>query len=80
MEMFRGEIPHVKHPKLDFAEFKQATQKTTTTMEEFAQLQRFALNKRAAEGMFECLEKQLNWFKILFLFFYSLLGSKGRRR
>jgi hypothetical protein len=48
VEMFRGEIPHVKHPKLDYAEFKQ-TQKTTT-MADFSQLQRFALNKKAAEA------------------------------
>ncbi|XP_058443081.1 F-actin-monooxygenase Mical-like isoform X2 [Malaya genurostris] len=45
-EVFRGEIPHVKHPKLDYAEFKQKQQ--INNMEEFAKLRRFAANRAAA--------------------------------
>ncbi|KXJ75667.1 hypothetical protein RP20_CCG011307 [Aedes albopictus] len=45
-EVFRGEIPHVKHPKLDYAEFKQKQQ--IDSMEEFAKLRRFAAMKAAA--------------------------------
>ncbi|XP_058822163.1 F-actin-monooxygenase Mical isoform X2 [Topomyia yanbarensis] len=45
-EVFRGEIPHVKHPKLDYAEFKQKQQ--INNMEEFAKLRRFAANRMAA--------------------------------
>ncbi|XP_055597673.1 F-actin-monooxygenase Mical isoform X2 [Uranotaenia lowii] len=45
-EVFRGEIPHVKHPKLDYAEFKQKQQ--IDSMEEFAKLRRFAVNRMAA--------------------------------
>ncbi|XP_053694441.1 F-actin-monooxygenase Mical isoform X2 [Sabethes cyaneus] len=44
-EVFRGEIPHVKHPKLDYAEFKQKQQ--INSMEEFAKLRRFAANRMA---------------------------------
>lgn len=44
-EVFRGEIPHVKHPKLDFAEFKQKNQ-NTNTMADFAKLHRLAAAKR----------------------------------
>lgn len=46
-EVFRGEIPHVKHPKLDYAEFKQNT-KTANTMADFARLHRIAAAKREA--------------------------------
>ncbi|XP_055616904.1 F-actin-monooxygenase Mical [Toxorhynchites rutilus septentrionalis] len=45
-EVFRGEIPHVKHPKLDFAEFKQ--KQKIDNMEEFAKLRRFAANRMVA--------------------------------
>lgn len=45
-EVFRGEIPHVKHPKLDYAEFKQKTQTAKTTMADFARLHRIAAAKR----------------------------------
>lgn len=45
-EVFRGEIPHVKHPKLDYAEFKQKQQ--IDSMEEFSKLRRFAVNRMAA--------------------------------
>lgn len=44
-ELFRGEIPHVKHPKLDYAEFKQKNQ-NTNTMADFARLHRIAAAKR----------------------------------
>lgn len=46
-EVFRGEIPHVKHPKLDYAEFKQKHQ-TANTMADFARLHRIAAAKREA--------------------------------
>lgn len=46
-ELFRGEIPHVKHPKLDYAEFKQKNQ-NTNTMADFARLHRIAAAKREA--------------------------------
>lgn len=46
-EIFRGEIPHVKHPKLDYAEFKQKNQ-NTNTMADFAKLHRIAAAKREA--------------------------------
>lgn len=46
-EVFRGEIPHVKHPKLDYAEFKQNT-KTANTMADFARLHRIAAAKQKA--------------------------------
>lgn len=46
-EVFRGEIPHVKHPKLDYAEFKQKNQ-TANTMADFARLHRIAAAKREA--------------------------------
>lgn len=46
-EVFRGEIPHVKHPKLDYAEFKQKNQ-TANTMAGFARLHRIAAAKREA--------------------------------
>lgn len=45
-EVFRGEIPHVKHPKLDYAEFKQKNQNAKTTMADFARLHRIAAAKR----------------------------------
>lgn len=45
-EVFRGEIPHVKHPKLDYAEFKQKQQ--IDSMEEFSKLRRFAALKATA--------------------------------
>lgn len=44
-EVFRGEIPHVKHPKLDYAEFKQKNQ-NANTMADFARLHRIAAAKR----------------------------------
>lgn len=46
-EVFRGSIPHVKHPKLDYAEFKKNT-KTANTMADFARLHRIAAAKREA--------------------------------
>lgn len=48
-EIFRGEIPHVKHPKLDYAEFKQAKQ-PANTMADFAKLHRIAAAKREASA------------------------------
>lgn len=48
-EVFRGEIPHVKHPKLDFAEFKQKNQ-NVNTMADFAKLHRIAAAKRDASN------------------------------
>lgn len=45
-EVFRGEIPHVKHPKLDYAEFKQKSQTAKNTMADFARLHRIAAAKR----------------------------------
>jgi F-actin monooxygenase len=47
-EVFRGEIPHVKHPKLDYAEFKQKTITAKNTMADFARLHRIAAAKREA--------------------------------
>lgn len=47
-EVFRGEIPHVKHAKLDYAEFKQVKNQNTKTMEDFARLHRIAAAKREA--------------------------------
>lgn len=47
-EVFRGEIPHVKHPKLDYAEFKQKNQ-TANTMAGFARLHRIAAAKAAKD-------------------------------
>lgn len=44
-EVFRGEIPHVKHPKLDFADFKQKNQ-NLNTMADFAKLHRIAAAKK----------------------------------
>lgn len=44
-ELFRGEIPHVKHPKLDYAEFKKKNQ-NTNAMADFARLHRIAAAKR----------------------------------
>jgi hypothetical protein len=46
-EVFRGEIPHVKHLKLDYAEFKaQKNQNAKPTMADFAKLHRIAAAKR----------------------------------
>lgn len=45
-EVFRGEIPHVKHPKLDYAEFKQKNLTAKNTMADFARLHRIAAAKR----------------------------------
>jgi hypothetical protein len=48
-EIFRGEIPHVKHPKLDYAEFKQKNQNTNSNrMADFAKLHRIAAARREA--------------------------------
>jgi F-actin monooxygenase len=49
-EVFRGEIPHVKHPKLDYAEFKQKNQNNNNqkTMADFAKLHRIAAARREA--------------------------------
>jgi len=48
-EIFRGEIPHVKHPKLDYAEFKQKTQtQKNNNMADFTKLHRIAAAKREA--------------------------------
>lgn len=47
-EVFRGEIPHVKHPKLDYAEFKQKNQTAKNTLADFARLHRIAAAKREA--------------------------------
>lgn len=49
-EVFRGEIPHVKHPKLDFAEFKQKNQTSNTIAADFAKLHRIAAAKRDASN------------------------------
>lgn len=49
-EVFRGEIPHVKHQKLDFAEFKQKTQ-SNTTMADFTRMHRLAAAKRAEDAL-----------------------------
>lgn len=46
-EVFRGEIPHVKHPKMDFAEYQQQKKQNTTSMADFARLHRIAAAKRA---------------------------------
>lgn len=46
-EVFRGEIPHVKHPKLDYAEFKQKNQ-NNNNMSDFTKLHRIAAAKREA--------------------------------
>lgn len=46
-EVFRGEIPHVKHPKLDYAEFKQKNQKPNL-MADFTKLHRIAAARREA--------------------------------
>lgn len=46
-EVFRGEIPHVKHPKMDFAEYQQQKKQNTTSMADFARLHRLAAAKRA---------------------------------
>lgn len=47
-EVFRGEIPHVKHPKLDYAEFQKQKNQNATTMAGFAKLHRMAAAKREA--------------------------------
>lgn len=39
-EYFRGEIPHVKHPKLDFSEFKEKL-KSTNKAPDFSRLLKF---------------------------------------
>lgn len=44
-EVFRGEIPHVKHPKLDYAEFKQKN-KNASIAAGFERLHRIAAAKR----------------------------------
>lgn len=46
-EVFRGKIPHVKHPKMDFAEYQQQKKQNTTSMADFARLHRLAAAKRA---------------------------------
>lgn len=45
-EVFRGKIPHVKHPKLDYAEFKKKDQ-NVRTMADFSKLYRSAVAKQA---------------------------------
>lgn len=55
-ELFRGEIPHVKHPKLDYAEFKQKNQ-TSNAMADFARLHRIAAAKREALAKEESARK-----------------------
>lgn len=49
-EIFRGEIPHVKHPKLDFAEFKQKNQTSNTIAADFAKLHKIAAAKKEASN------------------------------
>lgn len=48
-EVFRGEIPHVKHPKLDFAELKQKTQSSirshSNNMAQFTRMHNFVTAK-----------------------------------
>lgn len=44
-EVFRGEIPHVKHPKLDYAEFKQK-HKNANIAADFERLHRIAAARR----------------------------------
>lgn len=46
-EVFRGEIPHVKHPKLDYAEYKQKNK--PNTMADFSRLHRLATSKHAED-------------------------------
>lgn len=46
-EVFRGEIPHVKHPKMDYAEFKQKNQSARVNAD-FARLHRIAAARREA--------------------------------
>lgn len=45
-EVFRGEIPHVKHPKLDYAEYTKQKNQSAITMAGFARLHRLAAAKR----------------------------------
>lgn len=45
-EVFRGEIPHVKHPKLDYAEYTKQKNQSANTMAGFARLHRLAAAKR----------------------------------
>lgn len=45
-EVFRGEIPHVKHPKLDYAEFKQKNLTAKNTIAGFARMHRLAAAKK----------------------------------
>lgn len=52
-EVFRGEIPHVKHPKLDYAEFKQKHQSANIAAG-FERLHRIAAAKR--EGLIKLEE------------------------
>lgn len=39
-EVFRGEVPHVKHPKLDYSEFKQKTNVPGLSMADFSRMRR----------------------------------------
>uniref|UniRef100_A0A336MWJ0 F-actin monooxygenase n=1 Tax=Culicoides sonorensis TaxID=179676 RepID=A0A336MWJ0_CULSO len=45
-EMFRGEVPHVKHPKLDYSEFKKPTA-AGMTMADFSRMRRGEVNAQA---------------------------------
>jgi F-actin monooxygenase len=45
-EIFRGEIPHVKHPKMDYAEFKQKNHAAKNSLADFARMKRIAAAKR----------------------------------
>jgi F-actin monooxygenase len=51
-EVFRGEIPHVKHPKLDFDELKQRTSQSADVLVAtgFSRLHKLAA-KKAAENL-----------------------------
>jgi hypothetical protein len=48
-EVFRGEIPHVKHPKLDYAEFKQKTKADTAA--DFSRLQKMVASKISEDAL-----------------------------
>lgn len=46
-EVFRGEVPHVKHPKLDYSEFKQKTNAPGLTMADFSRMRRGELGAQS---------------------------------
>lgn len=52
-EVFRGEVPHVKHPKLDYSEFKQKTNVPGLTMADFSRMRRGELGAQAKKSLHE---------------------------